>query len=86
MQQAGRARQALILLAHFAVVALIGLADYLSGPDIELRPLHLLPVVSAAWFGGRWAGIVVSVAATIALFFAAQRYFVRGIVMTGMKF
>jgi signal transduction histidine kinase len=63
-------RRALIVAAHLLLVGLIGYADLLGGPDFELRPLYLLPVVSAAWYGGRWLGVVVSIAATTALFFA----------------
>ena len=59
-----------MVLAHAAAIVIIDVGDYLSGPDYEMRPLYLLPIVSAAWFGGRWAGLMASVAATTALFFA----------------
>ncbi len=70
METVSRSRGSLILLAHLAAVAVIGVGDYLSGPDFELRPLYLLAVLSAAWFGGRWIGVSVSLAATVALFLA----------------
>ncbi len=70
MGRGGIARQAQMLAAHLAAVGIIGVGDYLSGPDFELRPLYLLAVVSAAWFGGRWIGVITSVAATGALFLA----------------
>lgn len=59
-----------MVLAHAAAIAIFYIGDVLSGPDYEMRPLYLLPIVSAAWIGGRWAGLLTSVVATTALFFA----------------
>jgi len=62
------ARLALLLAAHLAGVAVVGAADYVSGPDFDLRLLYLFPVVSAAWFGGRALGLAIAVATTLSLF------------------
>ncbi len=66
----GPARTILIVLGHFVAIAAIGLADYYSGPEVELRPLYLFPVLTAAWFCGRAIGLLMAVAATISLMFA----------------
>ncbi len=64
------ARTILIVFAHVVALATVGIADYLSGPDVELRPLYLVPVLTAAWYGGRAIGLMMAVAATVSLMFA----------------
>jgi hypothetical protein len=46
-----------------ALAALIGYLDYLTGPYVSLTLFYLAPVVGAAWFVGRRAGLLVAVAA-----------------------
>lgn len=64
------ARTIVVVVVHVAALAVIGIADYVSGPDVELRPLYLVPVLTAAWYGGRVMGLLMAVAATISLMFA----------------
>ena len=63
-------RGALVVALHLGAVLVVGAADYLSGPDYELRPFYLFPVISAAWYGGWRLGLVISFAATVSLFLA----------------
>lgn len=51
----------LALLAIF----LIGTLDYLTGPEIGLSPLYLVPVGLAAWRRGRRTGFVMAAAAAV---------------------
>lgn len=51
-------------------VAAIGLVDVLSGPDIGFSLFYLIPVAVAAWYVGRWPGLVVAIAAAAAWLFA----------------
>ena len=61
------ARQRAVAFAGaMAVLAGVAALDWRLTPEVKLGPLYLLPVVLAAWFGGRWPGYVMSVAATIA--------------------
>ena len=62
--------RALIITAHVVAVAVVGIADYVSGPQYELRTFYLIPVMSAAWLGGRAFGLGVAAVATVSLFFA----------------
>jgi signal transduction histidine kinase len=48
----------------------VGLLDYATGPDFELRPFYLVPVMSAAWTLGRVPGIAIAALSTVSLFFA----------------
>ena len=52
------------------VVLLIGVIDLASGPDYGFGFFYLFAVVPAAWFVGRWPGIVVGLASGFAWFFA----------------
>jgi PAS domain S-box-containing protein len=47
-------------------VGLIGLADYLTGPEIAVFPLYLIPISLAAWRRGVRTGLLVSIAGTVA--------------------
>lgn len=42
-------------------VALIGLIDHVTGPEIALSILYLIPVASTAWLDGGRAGVVIGV-------------------------
>lgn len=44
---------------------MLGLLDYLTGPEIFVPTFYLIPVSLAAWFGGRWAGTWVAVVSTL---------------------
>ncbi|MBN1424051.1 diguanylate cyclase [Candidatus Fermentibacteria bacterium] len=49
------------ICSGLAAVALLGLADYLTGPDIAWSFFYLIPISSAAWFAGRGPGAILSV-------------------------
>lgn len=48
------------------IIIPLGLIDYLTGPDYSLSLLYLIPVLLAAWFIGKWAGVTISVLSAIA--------------------
>jgi signal transduction histidine kinase len=43
------------------IVAVVGVADYLSGYEIFFSAFYLVAVALAAWFVGKWFGVIVSV-------------------------
>src|SRR5215467_11076675 len=49
-------------------VLTIGIADYLTGPEVSLAIFYLLPISFVAWFAGRNEGVLISVVATIVVF------------------
>lgn len=71
-------RRVALTIAAVVAVALIGWADYVTGPDIGFSLFYLIPIVICGWYAGRSAGIVVGFAAAIAWFAAdassRQRY------------
>jgi diguanylate cyclase (GGDEF)-like protein len=60
-----------IITATLLVVSLLGLADYLNGPDVSLLIFYVVPVFVAAWYAGRGAGFLVCAASGLAWFAVA---------------
>jgi diguanylate cyclase (GGDEF)-like protein len=54
-----------------ATTALIGIADELTGPDLDLAVAYLLPIWFAAWFLGVAGGLTMAAASGIAAWAAA---------------
>jgi signal transduction histidine kinase len=48
-----------------ALVAVVGVVDYLSGYAIFFSAFYLLPVALASWYGGGFYGIVISVLSVV---------------------
>ncbi len=59
-------RRTAVGIVCVAGIAAIGVLDYLTGPEIGLSPLYLLPISFAAWRGGRRAGLAASFCAAAA--------------------
>jgi signal transduction histidine kinase len=54
------------------IVALfIGQLDYVTGPMVALMAFYLIPICGAAWFAGRWPGILIAVVSS-AIWFVAK--------------
>ncbi len=51
-----------IYVACLLLVVLLGVADYLNGPDISLIVFYVVPVLVAAWYAGRRAGFLMCAA------------------------
>ncbi|MGA9364954.1 MAG: PAS domain S-box protein [Bacteroidota bacterium] len=61
-----------ILLIAFAVALVLvsGIVDYLTGPDISLSILYLIPILLATWFVGKRIGFFISLASALISFLA----------------
>jgi len=59
------ARSVLVLAASFALIAAIAAADYLTGYDLRLAILYLLPIALATWKLGGAAGALVALSAAL---------------------
>ena len=57
----GNQTKSLVFAISLALVLVIGLVDYLAGPDISLLVFFMLPIFIAVWFAGKGAGIAVSI-------------------------
>jgi diguanylate cyclase (GGDEF)-like protein len=53
-----------------ALIALIGVLDYLTGPEIASSFFYLLPISMVAWYMGKWPGIALSIISACAWFAA----------------
>jgi|SRR5690348_239038 len=59
--------KALILAIGLSATALLGVLDYVTGPDLSLIVFYAAPVVFAAWFAGRSPAFFVVAACAVAL-------------------
>lgn len=60
-------KRSLVLLC-LSLVVLIGLCDYLVGPEIDFALFYLVPISLSAWFAGMAAGVLLSVASALTWF------------------
>jgi diguanylate cyclase (GGDEF)-like protein len=52
-----------VVLSCAGLLAIIGLADYLTGWEISLRPFYLIPVSLAAWYLSRRGAVIAALVA-----------------------
>lgn len=57
---------ALWVFLGFLLAACLGVADYRSGPDLSFLLFYLFPAFLGSWFGGRRAGILISLFSSVA--------------------
>ncbi len=55
-----------ILIIGFLLIAVLGVLDYMTGPDLSLFIFYLIPVSLATWFAGSAAGMALSVLSAVA--------------------
>ncbi len=53
------------LAVGFGLILAIGLIDYLSGYELSLSVLYVVPVALLAWTAGRWMGLIGSLTAAV---------------------
>ena len=54
-----RRSRAFVVTASLLLVSLLGVFDYLNGPDVSLLIFYVVPVFAAAGYAGRGAGFAV---------------------------
>jgi signal transduction histidine kinase len=57
----------LLILGGLLLIAAIGYLDFLTGYQVSLEALYLVPIVLAAWLGGVSLGIIFSVVAALVI-------------------
>ena len=62
-----QSKRSLVLLC-LSLVVLIGLCDYLVGPEIGFSLFYLVPICLSTWFAGMFAGVILSVASALVWF------------------
>ncbi len=55
-----------ILIIGALLIAVLGVLDYMTGPDLSLFIFYLIPVSLATWFAGSAAGMALSVLSAVA--------------------
>jgi diguanylate cyclase (GGDEF)-like protein len=61
-----------VVTAALLLVALLGVLDYLNGPDVSLLIFYAVPVFVAAWYAGRGAGVLACAASGLSWFAVAH--------------
>jgi K+-sensing histidine kinase KdpD len=56
------------------MVALLGVMDYFTSPDIATFIFYLIPILFVTWFVGKWSGILISVVSIATWFIANVRF------------
>ncbi len=59
-----------LIVVCLLLIVLVGIADYVTGPELAFSIFYLLPVTLAAWHGGRRLGLVISLVSAVAWFVA----------------
>jgi signal transduction histidine kinase len=57
-----------VLLEAAALVALIGIADFLTGYEVTMFPFYALPILGTVWFGDKKSAILIAIFSTVAWF------------------
>lgn len=60
----------IILVSGFVMLAMLGLIDYVTGPDLSFIVFYLAPIVLVGWYVGSGAGVLMSAAGGAAWLFA----------------
>jgi len=60
-------RKTFLLALEFILVIVVGWVDYITGPEYSLLLLYLIPVLTTAWFVGKWASVAISVEGAVVL-------------------
>jgi diguanylate cyclase (GGDEF)-like protein len=58
-------RKPLHILAGFLLIALIGVADFLTGYELAFSVFYVLPISIVTWLIGQWCGIIASFASAL---------------------
>jgi diguanylate cyclase (GGDEF)-like protein len=60
-----------VVTAALLLVSLLGVLDYLNGPDVSLLIFYVVPVFVASWYVGRRAGLLACAASGLSWFIVA---------------
>lgn len=66
-----RKSHATLVAMALVTVLYVGALDYVTGPMVALMVFYLIPIIFAAWFVGRWAGVFVAIVAGL-IWYAAK--------------
>ncbi|RPI78673.1 MAG: diguanylate cyclase [Desulfobacteraceae bacterium] len=67
IQYYSKQHKSFLAVLEFILVIGVGWVDYIIGPDYSMLLLYLIPVLTTAWFVGKWAAIAISVESLIVL-------------------
>jgi len=67
MEYFSKQPKSFLMALEFILVIGVGWIDYITGREYSLLLLYLMPVLTTAWFVGKWASVVISVESAFVL-------------------
>lgn len=70
--------KAIVIILGIILLVVVGIIDYLTGPNFSLSVLYLIPVLFVAWYAERFIGIAISFVAALVWLVAglsAKKYY-----------
>ena len=67
MEYFSRRPKSFLTALEFILVIGVGWVDYITGPEYSLLLLYLIPVLTTAWFVGKWVSVAISVESAVVL-------------------
>jgi hypothetical protein len=61
----GRQPKSVLLTLAFALIAVIGVLDYVTGPEIASSAFYLIPIFLVTWFVDRPSGLLATVVSAL---------------------
>lgn len=68
-----RVDRGLVVVAGLAAVALLGVIDHVTGPEVGVSIIYLAPIGVAAWLAGRGPGMFMAIVAALTWGFVDRR-------------
>jgi hypothetical protein len=63
-------RKSTVVFISLLCVVLVGIVDYLSGPELSASIFYLFPIYLAAWYASRRTGVAVSLVCGLSWYLA----------------
>jgi diguanylate cyclase (GGDEF)-like protein len=63
-----RLPKSLLILIGFVIVALVGIVNYLAGPELSTWIFYFIPIFLVTWFTYRWVGMIMSIVSALMWF------------------
>jgi diguanylate cyclase (GGDEF)-like protein len=63
-----RLPKSLLISIGFVIVALVGIINYLAGPELSTWIFYFIPIFLVTWFTYRWVGMIMSIVSALMWF------------------
>ncbi len=64
----GRQSKSFLTALGLVSIFLLGIIDYVAGPELSLSIFYLLPISAVTWLTNKWVGVLISIASAVVWF------------------